>query len=145
MTIIYPETENHEFTSLLNCKNSIFLAGPCPRINYDEDWRNEALNILRKLKFDGTVIIPTNKFYKTNDKNFLEKQTKWELEGLYKSSAIVFWIERSEEYPAFTTNIEFGNWYDKPGVFIGWTDKAIKNEYLEERLKIINKFRYKTL
>lgn len=40
--------------------NSIFLAGPCPRKDYSNDWRNEAFRILEELGFDGNVITPTN-------------------------------------------------------------------------------------
>lgn len=64
---------------------------------------------------------------------------------MHKASAIVFWVERSEEHPAYTTNIEFGDWLGKTGTYYGWTDKAIKNRYLECRLKRLGIERYKTL
>ena len=35
-----------------------------------------------------------------------------------------------------TTNIEFGDWYDKEGVYVGWPNGASKNDYIEIRLKI---------
>lgn len=58
-TIIKP-VENDKFTSVRNLRNSIFLAGPCPRDDYSDDWRYEAFDILNELGFNGTVITPTN-------------------------------------------------------------------------------------
>ena len=58
-TIIKP-VENGKFTSVRNLRNSIFLAGPCPRVDYSDDWRYEAFDILNELGFNGTVITPTN-------------------------------------------------------------------------------------
>lgn len=143
--VINPDNGDHTFSKLNNCKNAIFLAGPCPRDNYDDDWRTEAIKILNDLNFNGIVINPTNPNYDDKDPNYLEKQTAWEVEGCYKASAIVFWIERTEEHPAYTTNIEFGQWFDKPHVYCGWTSKAIKNNYLDIRLKNIGKKRYHSL
>ena len=61
------------------------------------------------------------------------------------ASAIVFWIPRSSKHPARTTNIEFGEWYKQPHVFVGWPDDAIHNEYIEVKLKEQGKTRYSTL
>lgn len=54
-----------------------------------------------------------------------------------KCSALVFWVDRHIEagFPAFTTNIEFGDWYNKPGVYCGFPDDAEKNDYLKLRLE----------
>lgn len=145
MGVIIPENNKHNFNKLDNCKNSIFLAGPCPRDNYEDDWRNEAIDILTDLGFDGIILNPTNPNYDKTDEGHLLKQLQWEIEAMHKSSAIIFWVERTEEHPAFTTNIEFGQWYDKPRVYCGWTNNAIKNNYLENRLNLIGKKRYKTL
>lgn len=144
MNIINPVDENSKLTSLeFNMNNSIFLAGPCPRKDYNDDWRFEAFKILEDLGFDGNVITPTNPNYnKLEADKALEAQTKWEYEAMHKASAIVFWIPRSIEHPARTTNIEFGDWYDKPSVFVGWPDDAIHNEYLDVRLKIAQRRRW---
>lgn len=122
--------------------NSIFLAGPCPRENYNDDWRNEAIEILEKIGFTGKVINPTNPLFaelraKHKDKA-LTIQTKWEYIAMKKASAIVFWVARDikGKHPAFTTNIEFGDWYDKPGVYCGFPDWAEKNDYLKCRLDL---------
>lgn len=114
-------------------KNSIFLAGPCPRGNDTWDWRDDAIKILEDLDFKGTVFNPTNPYFDSID---LEKQTRWEYEAMFKASTIVFWIDRSESHPAFTTNIELGTWWDKPGVFIGFPKGSWKNDYIEASAKI---------
>lgn len=147
MNILKPCDEFGNMTKIKNCKNSIFLAEPCPRKNYDvEDWRPEAFEILEELGFNGTVITPTNKYYNKMVQNHaLENQTWWEHKAMSIASAIVFWIPRSIEHPAFTTNIEFGEWFKKPNVFFGWPDDAIKNDYLSIRLKENNLHKCETL
>lgn len=116
-----------ELTDLSGIKNSIFLAGPCPRENYEDDWRTEAIDIIKNLGFSGNVLNPTNPLFKTID---LEKQTQWEREAMYKASAIVFWIPRSKEHIALTTNIELGYWIRKNNIFVGFPEDSIKNEYV---------------
>lgn len=137
MKILKP-ISNGRFTSTDNLHNSIFLAGPCPRDDFADDWRNEAFEILKDLGFKGTVITPTNENYltylKNNDKDTTRlQQAKWEYETMRKCSALVFWIPRSKAHPARTTNIEFGEWHDKDGVYIGWPVEAEHNEYLQKR------------
>lgn len=61
------------------------------------------------------------------------------------ASAIVFWIPRSEKFPARTTNIEFGEWYKQPHVFVGWPDNAEHNEYIVIKLREQGKSHDKTL
>lgn len=137
MKILEP-IKNGKFTSTDNLRNSIFLAGPCPRENFADDWRFKAFEILKELGFDGTVITPTNKDYQQYLQNHdrdatLLQQTKWEYDTMHKCSALVFWIPRSKKHPARTTNIEFGEWHDKDGVYIGWPADAEHNEYLQKR------------
>lgn len=143
--VLKPKKNKNEFNKILNTKNAIFLAGPCPRGNDEWDWRNDAFDYLNKKDFDGVVITPTNKFYDEDNKDELATQTYWEHEAMCKSSAIVFWIDRSEEHPGYTTNIEFGEWFENPRAIIGMPTKAIKNNYLKERCKIIGKKYYSTL
>ena len=64
---------------------------------------------------------------------------------MHAASVILFWIPRSDKNPARTTNVEFGEWYKKEGVYIGWPDDAIHNEYLEIKMAEQNKSRFKTL
>lgn len=131
--------------------NSIFLAGPCPRKDYSNDWRNEAFRILEELGFDGNVITPTNDRFQELRDNYgndaLVQQTRWEYEAMKKASAIVFWVDRhiDKGFPAFTTNIEFGDWYDRGGTYFGFPEGADKNEYLKVRLDMVGKPYYTEL
>ena len=151
MKIIKPcENNSLNFSSLNEdyMKNSIFLAGPCPRKNYEDDWRYEAFDILEELGFDGTVLSPTNDHYMKMRGQFddmLMKQTEWEYKAMCTASAIVFWIPRSKEHPAFTTNLELGQWWGKKGVYIGFPNDSWKNEYVDCRLKLMNEPRYSSL
>lgn len=131
---------NPNEAGLENINNAIFLAGPCPRKNYEEDWRYEAYRILEELDFDGVVISPTNSNYMNGLKTYgpeqaLRFQTNWERIAMHTASALVFWIARDEKFPALTTNIEFGEWYKKDGVFIGWPNGAIKTEYIALKME----------
>lgn len=139
-TYILPYIDgDNKFTPVVNMRSSIFLAGPCPRENYGEDWRFEAATILRRLGFKGNIISPTNDHYMEMRKNYglemLSQQTEWERRMMHTCSALVFWVPRSEKWPAFTTNVEYGEWYKKEGVFFGYPEGAIKNEYLELKLQ----------
>lgn len=121
---------------------SIFLAGPCPRVDYNDDWRFEAIKYLEEVGFDGIVFNPTNPKYNANDPTYLEKQTSWEVHAMMNCDLVVFWIPRSEKNPAFTTNIELGQflWMDKiDNIMIGMPNDSIKNEYIRVRLNMLNK------
>lgn len=115
--IIKPANENGVFTDLSEAKNAIFLAGPCPRKNYDkEDWRNEAYKILNNLAFDGVVLNPTNKYYTVTKS--LKMQSDWETEAFHRASAIVFNLDKSDDHPGFTTNVEFGRYFNWPNIYV---------------------------
>ncbi len=123
-------------------KPSIFLAGPCPRTDYNDDWRFEAIKYLEELGWDGIVFNPTNPEYNTKDPTYLEKQTKWEVDAMRVSTKVVFWIPRDKEHPALTTNIELGYFLDVNRMYraiIGMPDWAEKNNYIKIRLKLIGK------
>jgi len=127
MRVFCPNTHPN-FTNL---KDSVFLAGPCPRGKEQDDWRDEAMKLFKKHGFDGDIINPTNRAY---DDEYL-KQTTWEHKGLCLSSVIMFWIPRSETHPGFTTNVEFGEWMNNDNVILGFPKDSIKNQYLETRFK----------
>lgn len=147
MNIIYPVDDNGMQVSLADkLNNSIFLAGPCPRKDYQDDWRFEAFKILEDLGFNGNVITPTNPNYnKLEADKALDIQTQWEYEAMHNATAVVFWIPRSEKHPARTTNIEFGEFHTHTNVFVGWPDYAIHNEYLDVRLKMAHRPRWDNL
>lgn len=138
-TFVLPYRESDgSFTPARMMASSIFLAGPCPRRDYHEDWRFEAIRLLREMGFHGNIISPTNDRYQEmrakyseNGDIMLKKQTEWERTMMHMASAIVFWVPRSEKWPAMTTNVEFGEWYKRTGVFFGYPQGALRNEYLE--------------
>ena len=140
-----------KFNSLYGTRNAIFLAGPCPRQDFEEDWRYEAFDILDHLGFAGVIITPTNPYFNMmkdfgiSSEQARKMQVAWERAAMNIASSIVFWVSRSEKFPARTTNYEFGEWYKKPNVFVGWPDDAEHNEYMECKLQEQNKTHLKDL
>lgn len=132
--VIYPQdSKTSPFTSLDNVKNSIFLAGPCPRSNYRAtDWREKTYGILENLCFDGYVINPTNENYNEKDPDALKKQTEWEYEAMHKASAIIFNLDRNEEHPGMTTCVEIATYWNYPGIYVYMPDdnKMTPNKYI---------------
>lgn len=123
-------------------KYTIFLAGPCPRTDYLDDWRYEAVAYLKEAGFDGLIFNPTNSSWDSADSTYLEKQIAWEVEAMAKSNLVVFWIPRDLAHPAFTTNIEIGQFLNRKDIeriVVGLPDWAIKNDYLKIRLNMLNK------
>ena len=153
MRIVTPfDPATGKFNSLENCRNAIFLAGPCPREDFNDDWRFEAFDKLEEIEFDGVILSPTNpqfkdmvtKFGMTNEQA-REKQVAWERAAMHIASAIVFWVPRSQKFPALTTNYEFGEWYKKPHIFVGWPDDAEHNDYMRCKLAEQGKTYFKSL
>lgn len=64
---------------------------------------------------------------------------------MHVASAIVFWVPRSKKFPALTTNYEFGEWYKKSHVFVGWPEEAEHCDYMRCKLKEQHKTYFKTL
>lgn len=114
---------------------AIFLAGPCPRTDYETDWRLSALQILDEIGFNGTVVSPTSRHYAemADQADAHRRQTGWERIAMYRASAIVFWVPRSKEHPGLNTNVEFGEWYKKPGIFLGYPETAEHMAYLADK------------
>lgn len=116
MKVIYAKEEIPKVTSLKERKrlmwapDSIFLAGPTPRSNDVASWRPEALKLLEKRGFEGTVLVPEDRDGKFKG-SYLD-QVEWEYEGLFAAGCVLFWIPRDlETLPGFTTNAEFGMLY----------------------------------
>lgn len=111
---------------------SIFLAGPTPRSETVESWRDDALAILEIVKFDGTVFVPEMNGGWNRDFEYAT-QIEWEEECLNKADVILFWIPRDlETLPGFTTNIEWGYWTAKnpSKLVLGIPKDTVKSDYL---------------
>jgi 8-oxo-dGTP pyrophosphatase MutT (NUDIX family) len=107
----------------------IFLDGPTPREQAVASWRPEALRLLAERGYDGHVFVP-----EARDglmRHSYDDQVEWELEGLRRADAILFWIPRHlETMPAFTTNVELGMWHRSGRVVLGAPEDAPKLRYL---------------
>ena len=71
---------------------SIYLAGPSPRKEGLENWREDTLNLLAKNGYDGVVYVPLprdGKFPK-----HYNTQALWEQEAMNRSDIILFWVPR---------------------------------------------------
>jgi len=93
----------------------IFLAGPTVRgnqLHLQPSWRYKAEEIFQKSNFDGTIIIPEFTSNTESDKGKFDIPL-WENEGLKRADCILFWIARTRELIALTTNFEFGYWIAK--------------------------------
>jgi 8-oxo-dGTP pyrophosphatase MutT (NUDIX family) len=123
---------------------SIFLAGPTPRSGDVDTWRGEAVEVLKSLNYDGIVFIPepsTGEF-----KHSYDDQVEWELAALNRADIIVFWVPRElKNFPAFTTNVEFGTWITSGKVAFGYPPEAEKMRYLEYLAKLNNVESHSTL
>ena len=112
-------------------KPSIFLAGPTPREKGVKSWRDEAIVLLKEMNYDGTVYIPESNTRVPGAAVMpFEDIVEWEQARLNSASAIVFWIPREIVHmPAFTTNVEFGIYYNKGNAIYGRPKNAPKCKY----------------
>lgn len=115
-----------------NDSPTIFLAGPTPRDNNAISWRPDMIKSLRENGFDGDIFIPEQKGdYIAYD---YPLQIAWEAKYLRMANVILFWIPRELKYmPAFTTNIEFGEFLHSGKITLGFPTWAEKMDYIEER------------
>ena len=121
---------NYSDQEVIKGKKSIFLAGPTPRNESTNSWRNIALKKLDELGFDGVVYVPEYSTWKP--KADYVDQAMWEREALTEATIIMFWIPRNlDDMPAFTTNVEFGYWLHSKKVIYGRPDNAKKIKYLD--------------
>lgn len=125
MNIIYSRQNIPE-----NIGKSIFLAGPTPRDASVQSWRPEAIRILNEMGFDGTILSPEDS---DGSRKFeYDDQIEWEWEGLKKATCIGFWVPRELQLmPAFTTNIEWGKWYESGKVVLGYPENTPKMSYFK--------------
>jgi nucleoside 2-deoxyribosyltransferase len=127
----YEESEE-SITSIK--KPSVFLAGPTVRGNQPHltSWRFEAIEEFKRQGFDGDLIVPefTSKTESDKDKAWIPM---WEYNGLKKADCIMFWIPRTRELIALTTNMEFGYWQarEPQKMIYGRPNDAYRMGYLD--------------
>ena len=127
----YEETEAMVLTI---DKPSVFLAGPTVRGNQPHltSWRFEAVEEFKRQGFEGDLIIPefTSKTESDKDKAWVPM---WEYNGLKKADCIMFWVPRTRELIALTTNMEFGYWQarEPQKMVYGRPDDAYRMGYLD--------------
>lgn len=115
----------------------IFLAGPSLREDQKGvSWRPDVIRILRMIKIRPVIYVPEYRDGIQPEGWTYEKQVEWEVKCLALARTILFWIPRSEKLPAFTTNIEFGEWLHSDKIVIGWPKEATRMEYIRHRCKM---------
>lgn len=125
--------ESEETVRAIN-RPSVFLAGPTVRGHQPHltSWRFAAIEEFKRQGFDGDLIVPefTSKTESDKGKEWIPK---WEYNGLKKADAILFWIPRTRELIALTTNMEFGYWQgrDPYKMIYGRPDDAYRIGYLD--------------
>lgn len=143
MKIVYSD-EPLPSENACNFPHSVFLAGPTPRDVDTPSWRPDAIKILEKYSYTGTVYVPEHKYPLEHlspeafDEAYL-KQVEWEYSALNRAQYIVFWIPRKlTNMPAFTTNVEFGAYAHETNTLYGRPDNSEKNRYLDWYYKKVN-------
>jgi 8-oxo-dGTP pyrophosphatase MutT (NUDIX family) len=110
---------------------SVFLVGPTPRAETGgESWRPAMIEALRQAGYDGVVYVP-----ETEDgqwKHSYTDQIAWEQKYLHQCDVVIAWVPRDlETMPAFTTNVEFGEFVASGKLIYGRPDGAPKTRYLD--------------
>lgn len=113
---------------------SIFLAGPSPRDASHYNWRPDAIKELENLGYDGVVFVPLPRNGEwTRD---YDAQVDWEYKHLNMADIVAFWVPRDlKDMPAFTTNVEFGMFYESGKVVLGHPDGAPGMRYIVHHAK----------
>lgn len=115
------------FNSCPECEGK----GQAPLIS----WRLEAIELLEEKCFTGHVYIPEPEGFvgfTDLEEHSYEAQVEWEHKGLRMADTILFWVPRDLRLlPGFTTNIEFGMYYNDPmKCVLGYPEDAPKMKYL---------------
>jgi hypothetical protein len=109
---------------------SLFLAGPTPRREGVKSWRPEAILVLKRLGFVGTVLVPERRDRAARF-SYMD-QVEWEFAALEAATALAFWAPRDlDALPGFTTNVEFGRYVGSGRCVYGRPDGAPHTRYLD--------------
>lgn len=126
---------NYSDQKVIKGEKSIFLAGPTPRNQNSISYRIEAIEILKKLNFDGVVFVPECSVMKPKDDYVA--QADWEREAMTEANAILFWLNRKlPDNLGLTTNFEFGDWIHTNKIVYGRPNDADKIKYPDWRYNI---------
>lgn len=129
LDVIYAEP-GKSFIHVPGYEPSIFLAGPTPRSPHIPSWRPLVLHRLSQIGFEGQIFVPEAPEGGVSME--YEEQIEWEETYLKDASCIMFWIPRDLIHlPGFTTNIEFGRWYNSNKIVVGWLPGSPKMRYIE--------------
>lgn len=115
-------------------RKSVFLIGPSPRGDVGESWRPAMIEALQAAGYDGVIYVP-----EPEDgiwpETYLE-QISWEQKYLAQCDLILAWVPRDlQTMPAFTTNVEFGDYLDSGKLIYGRPKGAPKTRYLDALYK----------
>ncbi len=138
---VFRYEDSPESVTKSNGKPSIFLAGPTVRGNQPHltSWRFEAIEIFKKLEFNGSIILPEFT-YKTESDKGKKWIPLWEFNGLKSCNVILFWIPRTKELIGLTTNWEHGYWAGKymEKLIYGRPDDAYRIDYIDTMWEAIH-------
>jgi hypothetical protein len=114
---------------------TIFLAGPIERVTEGQPvriprWRDTALTYLDR-RPEKLVVYNPQWVTKSKDWTY-EAQVKWELDAMSRAMVRLFWVERNlPVLPGFTTNIEWGKWWDDLDTVSGAPPDAQHVRYMQ--------------
>jgi hypothetical protein len=123
MTVVYTHEE------IRQGHPTIFLAGPSPRGRRELAWRPDALALLEKSGFTGTVYNPESRDEYQGGTAY---SADWEDDAIAASDVILFWVPRNmRNLIGLTTNVEFGLYARDPRSVYGRPDGADHIAYLD--------------
>jgi len=113
---------------------TVFLAGPTVRGNQPHltSWRIEAVKLFKEKGFRGNLIVPEFPRPSDSDQSRYDLPV-WEFNSLVDCDVIMFWVPRTRELIALTTNHELGLWMaqDRRKVVYGRPNDAYRISYLD--------------
>jgi len=116
---------------LKDVRNGVFLAGPSTRGDTPIGWREAFIYWFKLRNCDCTILNPENPGYGEFTEEKYRKQTEWEIRAMHMATRIIFWIPRTKEHPALTTNVEFGEWFSNKATYVGYPLCSEHNRYIK--------------